>query len=50
MFNIAKLHFQNNLIENARGGKLTYIKETSKGVLYLNNNKLKKKKKKKKRL
>jgi len=43
MTNIATIYFQNNLIENARGEKLTYdIKETTKAVLYLNNNKLKK--------
>lgn len=43
MTNIATIYFQNNLIKNARGRKLTYdIKETSKAVLYLNNNKLKK--------
>lgn len=43
MINIATIYFQNDLIENARGGKLTYdIKETSKTVLYLNNNKQKK--------
>jgi insulin-like growth factor-binding protein complex acid labile subunit len=43
MTNIATIYFQNNLIESARGRKLTYdITETSKAVLYLNNNKLKK--------
>jgi Leucine-rich repeat (LRR) protein len=41
---IITIYFQNNLIENAWGGELTYdVGETSKGVLYLNNNKLKKK-------
>jgi len=37
MTNIATIYFQNNLIENARGGKLTYdVKETSKAILHLN--------------
>jgi hypothetical protein len=37
MTNIATIYFQNNLIENGRGGKLTYdIKETSKAVLHVN--------------
>jgi Leucine-rich repeat (LRR) protein len=41
--NILTIYFQNNLIESARGGELTYdIGETSRGVLYLNNNKLRK--------
>jgi Leucine-rich repeat (LRR) protein len=41
--NIITIYFQNNLIESARGGELTYdVGERSKGVLYLNNNKLKK--------
>jgi Leucine-rich repeat (LRR) protein len=43
MTNTATIYFQNNLIESAREGKLTYdIRETSKAVLYLHNNKLKK--------
>jgi hypothetical protein len=51
MINIATIYFQNNLIENARGGKLTHdIKETSKGVLYLNNNKLGERRRKRRRV
>jgi Leucine-rich repeat (LRR) protein len=42
MISIATIYFQNNLIESVKGGKLTYITETSKAVLHLNNNKLKK--------
>jgi Leucine-rich repeat (LRR) protein len=40
---VITIYFQNNLIETASGGELTYdVSESSKGILYLNNNKLKK--------